>query len=120
MKAHSLDLRMRIVAAYERGGQTQKQVAERFDVSESTVKKLLWQRRESGDLGTRYANCGGRKKIFAQDEERLRELLGERPDMTLEELRDGAGLTCTIQAVHYAFLRMGITYKNATRQRAEP
>ncbi len=121
MKALSLDLRQRIVAACDVGTQTQKQVAERFGVSESSVKKLLRQRRETGELGTRYANCSAPRKILPEHETKLRELLGERPDMTLEELRDGIGVDCTVQAVHYALLRMGITYKkNAARQRTGP
>lgn len=119
MKALSLDLRQRIVAAYDRGGHTQKEVAERFGVSESSVKKLLRQRRETGDIATRYPNCSAPRKILPEHEEKLRELLGERPDMTLEDLRDGIGVDCTVQAVHYALRRMGITYKkNAARQRA--
>lgn len=111
MGALSIDLRERIVAAYDSGGQTQKEVARRFGVSEFTVRKLLRQRRESGDLAPRYDRCKGKRKILAEHEERLRELLESRPDMTLEELRDGLGLDCTVQAVHYALLRMGLTYK---------
>lgn len=121
MKALSLDLRQRIVAAYDVGGQTQRQVADRFGVSESAVKKLLRRRRETGGIGTRYHNCGAPKKILPEHEAELRKLLGERPDMTLEELRDGIGVECTVQAVHYALSRMGITFKkNAARQRAGP
>ena len=121
MRALSLDLRQRIVGAYDRGEHTQKQVAERFGVSESSVKKLLRQRRETGDIGTRYSNCSAPRKILAEHETKLRELLGERPDMTLEELRDAAGVDCTVQAVHDALLRMGMTYKkNAARQRTGP
>ena len=45
MRALSIDLHERIVAAYDGGGQTQKEVAQRFCVSEFTVKKLLRQRR---------------------------------------------------------------------------
>ena len=71
-------------------------------MSVSTVGKLLRQRRESGDLSPRYHRCRGKRKILAAHEEKLRELLVRRPDMTLEELRDAIGLGCTIQAVHYA------------------
>lgn len=119
MRALSLDLRQRILSAYDRGGHTQKQVAERFGVSESTVKKLLRQRRETGEIGTRYHNCSAPRKILPSHEAELRLLLSEKPDMTLEELRDAIGVGCTIQAVHYALSRMGMTYKkNAGRERA--
>ena len=111
MSALSLDLRKRIVAAFDRGGRKQKEVAELFSVSAGTVSKLLRQRRDTGDLSPLYSNCKGKPKILAADEQRLRELVSAKPDMTLTELRDGAGLNCTIQAVHYALGRMGITFK---------
>ncbi len=111
MAALSLDLRKRIVAAFDRGGRKQKEVAELFSVSAGTVSKLLRQRRETGDLAPLYSNCKGKPKILAADEQRLRELIASKPDMTLTELRDGAGLSCTIQAVHYALGRMGLTFK---------
>ena len=119
MPALSLDLRKRIVAAYDRGGRTQQEVAEIFGVSLGTVRKLLAQRRRTGDLSPRYDRCGGRRKILAGDEQKIRELLRARPDATLEELRDGAGLDCTVQAVHYALKRMGFTYKKKTLRASE-
>jgi transposase len=41
MQAYSLDLRQRVVAAYENGLETIPEVAERFEVSDSFIKKLL-------------------------------------------------------------------------------
>lgn len=121
MRALSLDLRERIVAAYDEGGVTQREVAGRFGVSEFTVRKLLRQRRETGDIAPRYGNCGGARKITGAHEARLGQVLSARPDATLSELRDALGLDCTEQAVHYALKRMGYSYKkNAARQRTGP
>jgi transposase len=39
MQAYSLDLRQRVVAAYENGVETILEVAERFEVSDSFIKK---------------------------------------------------------------------------------
>lgn len=118
MKPLSLDLRERIVAAYDRGGRTQSEIGELFGVSQFTVKKLLKQRRETGCLAPRYGRNGGRRKILAEHQEKLRELLVERPDITLEGMREALELDCTVQAVHYALQRMGYSYKkNVTRQR---
>jgi len=111
MPALSLDLREGIVAACDRGGMPQKEVAEIFGVSLGLVRKLLAQRRRSGDLAPRYGNCGGRRKILEAHEERMREVLAERPDATLQQLRDAAGLDCAVQALHYALRRMGFNYK---------
>lgn len=50
MKAYSLDLRQRIVQAYERGQGTIPQIAEQFSVSVAFVNKMLRQWRLTGDL----------------------------------------------------------------------
>ena len=63
MAALSLDLRKRVVAAFDRGGFKQKEVAELFSVSAGTVSKLLRQRRDTGDLAPLYSNCKGKPKI---------------------------------------------------------
>jgi transposase len=41
----------------------------------------------------------------------LRLLLIKQPDLTLEEIRTRLGLGCTIQAIHYVLVDMGLTYK---------
>ena len=48
MKAYSLDLRERVVAAYENGVETIREVAEQFLVSESFIKKMLAKKRGNG------------------------------------------------------------------------
>jgi hypothetical protein len=41
----------------------------------------------------------------------LRRLLDKTPDLTLKELRAATGLTCTLPAIHYVLIRLGLTYK---------
>lgn len=110
-EALSLDLRKRILAAYDEGGVTQKQVAKRFLVSVESVKKLLRQRRETGDIRDGYHRCGAKPKITPVHREQLQKLLDERPDLTLEQLRNELDLDCTVQAIHYVLKDMGISYK---------
>jgi transposase-like protein len=50
MKPISLDLRQRIVDAYERGEGSQAKIAKRFGVGISTIKRLLKQWRTTGSL----------------------------------------------------------------------
>jgi transposase len=54
MKAYSLDLRRRIVAAVE-GGQSKMDVARRFQVSYATVRKYVTQWTQAGDLTPKTA-----------------------------------------------------------------
>lgn len=111
MKTMSMDLRERIVAAYDAGATTRMNVAERFGVSLGMVKKLLRQRKRTGDLRPRHRFSGRKPMIVEAHRRRMRELLGQRPDMTLAELRTALRLSCTLPAIHYALVRMDLTYK---------
>ena len=111
MAALSLDLRQRIVGAYDQGGSTREQVAERFAVSLGMVKKLLAQRRRSGDIAPGYERCGRKPKILPTHRKRLRALVRKAPDLTLLQLRTATGLKCSLVAIHYVLVKAGLTYK---------
>ena len=87
MKAYSLDLRQRVVAAYEDGVETIREVAEQFLVSESFIKKMLARHRATGDIAPR-GHGGGQQKRLSQTHRRwlLRTVLA-MPDITLSELQ---------------------------------
>ena len=107
----SMDLRRRIVAACDDGEATQPQVAKRFAVSLGMVKKLVAQRRRTGDIGPRYHRCGRKPTILKKHARQLRALVRQKPDLTLEQLRAAAGLACSLVAVHRALVKLGLTYK---------
>ena len=106
MRALSPDLRERIVTAALAGGQTRRQVAERFRVGLTTVEKLLRLWRTTGSLAPKPVP-GRPRAVDAAGEERLRAALRDRPDATLAELREECGLSCSLSAVHRALGRMG-------------
>ena len=111
MTTLSIDLRERIVSAYDQGQGTRQQIAARYNVSLGMVKKLLQQRRDTGDLSPRHYNSGRKPKITPQLADKLRDLVNAQPDMTLDELREALGIDCTPQAIHYALQRMGMSLK---------
>ena len=87
MKAYSLDLRQRVVTAYEAGGATIIEVAARFSVGETFVKKMLAQKRAHGTV-LPPAHGGGKKRILEETHLRaLHHWLAREPDLTLAELR---------------------------------
>ena len=53
MQAYSLDLRQHVVRAYEQGQDSIAEIAERFGVGPTFVKKMLRQHRETGELSQR-------------------------------------------------------------------
>ena len=111
MAALSLDLRQRIINTCDRGEGTQEQIAQRFGVSYGMVKKLLQQRRKTGCIKPRHHLAGRKKLIVAEHRIAIRQHLKRKPDMTLAELRDALGLKCTLPAIHYVLVDMGLTYK---------
>ena len=106
-----MDLRQRLLKAYDRGDVTREQVARRFEVSLGMVKKLLQQRRHTGDIAPRHHRSGRKPVIVDSHRREIRTLLAKQPDLTLEEIRARLGLGCTIQAIHYVLADMGLTYK---------
>jgi len=108
-----MDLRERILAAYDRGEGTRDQIATRYDVSLGMVKKLLQQRRHTGDIGPRHGRSGRKPKITPAHQEQLRRLIDASPDMTLAELRAAIEVDCSLAAIHYALGRMGMSLKKS-------
>jgi transposase len=117
VKTISLDLRERILAAYDADEGTREAVARRFRVSLGMVKKLLQQRRRLGDVRPQHHRSGRKPCIVASHQQQLRALLDKKPDLTLKELRGATGLRCTLPAIHYVLVRLGLTYK---KRRSRP
>jgi len=87
------------------------EVARRFRVSVGLVKKLLQQRRHTGDIAPRHRFSGRKPTILQAHRDHLRTLLGRKNDLTLQELRAASGLRCSLQAINVVLGRMGLTYK---------
>jgi transposase len=111
MRTLSLDLRQRILNSYDQEQGTRVQIAQRYRVSLGMVKKLLQQRRRTGDIGHRHRYSGRKPLILADHQRQMQALLGRKPDMTLKELRQAMELECTLPAIHYVLEKMGLTYK---------
>ncbi len=111
MRTLSLDLRERILTSYDRKEGTREEIAARYQVSLGMVKKLLQQRRRTGDLRPRHRYSGRKPKILGSHRQQMRSLLSKKPDLTLKELRSAVQLSCSLPAIHYALEEMGLTYK---------
>ena len=111
MRTISLDLRERILAAYDNDEGTRADMARRFRVSLGLVKKLLQQRRRTGDLAPRHRYSGRKPLIVATHRSQLRALLHKKNDLTLKELRGATGLQCSLQAINVVLGKLGLTYK---------
>ena len=109
MKPYSMDLRERILRDSDVGMET-GQVALKYAVSESWVRRLKQRRRETGEVAPRRA--GFRKEPqWVPHAERLKELVGQKPDATLAELRDLLGVSFSIHTIARALRALQLTFK---------
>lgn len=123
MKTLSLDLRERIVAACDAEEGSREEIGRRFRVSLGMVKKLLAQRRRTGEIGPRHYRCGRKPLIVEAHRQRLQQMLKHKPGLTLEQMRRALSIECSLPAIHYALVKMGLTYKkrrSALLSRTEP
>ena len=111
MRTLSLDLRERILDAYDNQEGTREEIARRFRVSLGMVKKLLQQRRRTGNIAPRHHLAGRKPTVLPIHRHQFRALLQKKNDLTLKELRGATGLKCSLQAIHVVLRKMGLTYK---------
>ena len=113
MKAYSNDLRQRVVAAYDAREGTQEQLAARFAVSTSWVRKLLRQRRATGSSDPNPHGGGHTPAFDTSAQAKLRQAVRDDSDATLQELGHLAGVACSVSAVYRTLDRLGITRKKS-------
>jgi transposase len=87
MQAYSLDLRKRVVTTYENGMETIQEVAERFSVSRSFVKKMLARKRTTGDIAPVGHRGGQQKRLTDKHCKWLLKTVLAESDITLADLK---------------------------------
>ena len=83
-KAYSIDLRERIVNAYDEGTLI-KDIVTQYGVCRETVYAILKQRCELGTINPKQYQTGPTLKLAPYEQE-IRRLVDENPDATLVEL----------------------------------
>ncbi len=87
MKAYSLELRERVVAAYENGNHTIAEIATLFAVGKTFVNDRLRLQRQQQSLAPK-AHAGGASATLAEaHKQTLQAHLVSQPDATLSELQ---------------------------------
>jgi putative transposase len=111
----SLDLRLRIVRAVERGSSI-REAARRFAVSPSAAIKLMHRVRTTGSAApARYG--GHRRPLLEPYEADLKRLVQATPDLTLAELQTELhrrlGVVAGLSTIHNARRRIGLRHKKS-------
>ena len=121
MKAYSLDLRQRLIEAYQNKDGSQRQLARRFKVSLSTVYMWIKRYRTTGSVEAYSHGGGAKRKLDPAAHAVFKQLLNEQIDATFEQLAEALFVRTGIR-VHPSTLwrysaAMNQTYKkNPSRQ----
>ena len=113
MKAYSIDLRKRVLAAYDSGKYSLGHIAEQFQVTTRWIQKLRQQRKQEGTIAPRPPKKG-RKPVFqGKNLEKLERFIIAHPDATLEETKQhfSGVVECSIVAIHNTLKRLDLRYK---------
>jgi transposase len=119
MAPYSIDLRKRVLRAWDSGLDAER-VAAKYEVSRAWVHRLVQRRRETGSITPRK-QTKFRGRVLAGQEDRLVALITARPDATLAELRDALPTTAALSTLWRTIEQLGFTLKkNGTRRRTTP
>jgi transposase len=111
MTPYSQDLRQRVLDTVQRGEGSSRQIARRFLVSVSFVTRLLKRYRSTRSLEPKPHGGGHPPSLGPQDLERLREVIRQQPDATLEECRQQLGTSCSPMTISRALRKLGLPRK---------
>lgn len=107
---YPMAVRKAVVAAHRKTGSS-KEVAEMFDCSESWVRRVLQQLRETGELKVRAPYRPDNRKLDDQDLLKLRQLIERTPDMTLGELAAALDHKVSVPTIWRATQTLGLPLK---------
>lgn len=108
MTPYSKEMRREVLAACDRSEGT-RAVALRFQCSESWVRRVKQERRELGKTAPLLTRR--RTPQWEPYRERLLELIAQRPDMTLQELKDALETPLSRQTLCTALQKLRLTLK---------
>ena len=115
MKPYSKDLRLRVLAAVDRG-MPRKEVARVFGVSEPTIRRYLRLRRQTGDVEPKPVPGPPARKGAAL-EAALPAQARANPDLTLAEhcelFEDVHGVKVSTATMSRAFEKLGLPLKKS-------
>jgi transposase len=110
MSIASPDIRKTAVTAYLSGKATQQQIADIFGFHRTAIVRWVREYRKDGKLEPQVR--GHMSRAFSLEErERLAVMIKNKPDLTLEEIRDAFSKQCSLMAVHRELKRLGFRYK---------
>ena len=114
----SIDLRQRIIAAYEAKEGSQRQLAKRFKVSLSVIRDLLRHYRETGTVQPKPHGGGAVAKLRKEQLPIVAALVTAQPDAFLRELCERfagqTGVEVSVSTMQQAVCKLKLRVKKNT------
>jgi transposase len=113
MKAYSMDLRQRVLAAYDSGQYALKQIAQQFQVTTRWIQLLRQRRDREGSIAAHPQNQGRKPAFHGAHLTELNDFVRNHSDATLEEIQShfSGTVDCSLVAIHQTLKRLGWRYK---------
>jgi transposase len=112
---YSLDLRKRVIAAYQAKEGSLRQLAERFKVSLSFIRDLTRRFREANTVEPKPHGGGAPAKLEASHFGVVKQLVEKQPDALLSELCErlaqSSQVNVSVSTMHRAVKRLELSYK---------
>lgn len=108
MEAYSKEFRRDVLRACDAGRGT-RDVAVKFGVSESWVRRIKQERRELGK--TAPATTRRRRRIWEPYADRIVKIVQQQPDLTLKELQRELDESISVQSLCRALGQLKLTLK---------
>ena len=114
-RAYDDDLRRKLLAAYDRGGVTFGELAERFGVSLAWAWKISVQRKRNGQAERVRHRPGPKPKIGPEAQQLVRDWVAAQSDLTLAEIQAQLASQARVQLsrgrVWYLLRKLGLRLK---------
>lgn len=111
----SLDLRQRIISAYQAKEGSQRELAKRFKVSFSVVRDLTRRHRETGKIDPKPHGGGRVAKLGVPERGIIQIFVDAQPDVLLEELcerlAEKTKIQVSISTMQRTVQSLGLSFK---------
>ncbi len=94
-------------------------IAQAYSVSIRTVYRLVKQKQETGSVALRTSQRGRKPVLTAEEKEKICQCVDEKPDSTVNEIREKLGLSASYSTVERVIEEMGYTWKKKSLYASE-
>ena len=109
---YAMEFRVAVADDYDESGSS-IETAEKFNCSQSWVRRLIQRRRETGSLEPKPPKLPDNSKLDERDLEQLAALIARRPDMTLAELAAALEEKVSVPTIWRATQALGLSLKKS-------